>query len=55
MGWTASKYLPCLLSEKQTEDRVNVCQELQEGLERDPETKEWSSCNKWGGGRFTQI
>jgi len=57
MGWTASKFVPCLLSEKQKEDRVNVCQELQEGLERNSETKEWSSYNKQGGRtkQFTQM
>ena len=44
MGWTASKFMPCLLRDRQTEDHVNKCQELQEGLEIDPETKERSSC-----------
>jgi hypothetical protein len=50
MGWTASKFVSWILSDKKEEDHVNVCQELQEGLEIDPDTKEWSSCNKQGVG-----
>jgi len=54
MGWIVSKFVPCLLSEKQMEDRVNMSGTAR-GAGNRPRNQGIVSCNKWRGDSSSQM
>jgi len=46
MKWVAAKLVPCLLTEEQKSNHVNVCCDLQEELKNGRPSVSHKSCNR---------